>query len=67
MSDLTESIRNLCPNCGGLGFTVYSYNGNPEQEQCQYCYEMTYPISDKVAELEAENEKLKQQLDGVPK
>lgn len=30
-----------CPNCTNIGFNVYPnhYTGEPEQEQCQFCYE----------------------------
>ena len=56
---LSNEIHDCCPFCGGVGFTVYSYRGEPEQEQCQFCYERAYPLADKVKELEAALDKLR--------
>ena len=50
---LSNEIHNCCPFCGGDGFTVHSYMGEAEQEQCQFCYERAYPLAGKVKELEA--------------
>jgi hypothetical protein len=51
---VSEEIHNCCPFCGGQGFTVFSNNGEPEQEQCQFCYDVAYPLAEKVAKLERE-------------
>ena len=53
---LSDEVRKCCPFCGGDGFTVRSFHGEAEQEQCQFCYEYAYPLADRVKELEQELE-----------
>ena len=48
-----------CPHCGDQGFTVYPSmpDGEPAQEQCQFCYECSDSVFNrKVAQPEYDND-----------
>jgi hypothetical protein len=45
MERAAEIVKSQCPNCGGQGFMVYPDQfGEPDQEQCQWCYEIGFPL-----------------------
>jgi len=47
-----EIIRKSCPDCYGEGFTIQAdpRTGEPDQCQCQYCYEVTFPLASAIRE-----------------
>ena len=50
-----------CPNCDNQGFNVVQnhWTGEPEQEQCRFCYEEPDSIFNVIVKLEQENQQLK--------
>ena len=56
-----------CPNCENIGFSVYPdpVTGEPEQEQCQFCYEEPNSVFNVITKLEADNQALCNELEAL--
>ena len=56
-----------CPNCPNQGWYVHpnNYTGEPEQVQCEFCECEPNSVFNVINRLEAENAKLKQNINKV--
>ncbi len=51
-----------CPSCNNVGwYTVHRHNGEPEQEQCEFCYTVENSIFNIISNLEQQLATIKQE------